>query len=101
MVIGTSLTGRLRMTVRFYEAFRISQRKELYSGNSINRKGGGTPMQEAESLRDSLSEQSLARGGATPELGEEPAQPPALCPDHGTISLRAPDGNKIKSKEAL
>lgn len=44
------------MMVRFCEAFRISQRKELYSGNSINRKYGGTPMQEARSLRESPSE---------------------------------------------
>lgn len=43
MVICTSLAGRRSMMVRFYEAFRISQTKELYSGNSINRKGGGTP----------------------------------------------------------
>lgn len=73
MVICTSLTGRLSMMVRFYEAFRISQRKEQYSGNSINRKGGGTPMQEAKSLQDSLTEQSLVRCGATPNLEEEPA----------------------------
>lgn len=76
-MICTSLAGRLSMMVRFYEAFRISQRKKLYSGNSINRKGGGTPMQEAESLRESPSEQSLPRSGATLGLGARGRPRPA------------------------
>lgn len=66
MVICTSLAGRLSMMVRFYEAFRISQRKELYSGNSINRKGGGAPMQEAESLRESLTRRGATLGRGAP-----------------------------------